>query len=269
MPNQSVRCPSCGSAECQEYRADAFVCANCNSTFRWVNPMQMTVQQQSAACACGKLATAICTQCKAPICGKHQACWLSLVKGWLELKQVFASGTPNYLSYVKRQGGMANCSLKRPRGWLSKSGCCDWLVNVGRGKEWGWPLPDEVIQPAMKAAKLGDPRPEDVLCIACLESLFVTLLRPVELQILKLEAADSFCRVCLVEREKDEIILTATVFMATHRCSRCAIPVCGAHYERCQKCERVWCSNHWTKSDGNLCDDCLPKGLLTRLFRSA
>ena len=129
-------------------------------------------------------------------------------------------------------------------------------------------LPTEVVQPAFKAAKMGEPRPDDVLCISCVESLFMTLLRPVESQILKLEAAGRFCGICLAEREQDEIIVFATGFMASEHCFRCRVPVCGAHYESCKKCKRVWCKNHWTKSEENLCSDCMPKGLLTRLFRS-
>ena len=266
MANQSVRCPSCGSAECQEYRADAFVCANCNSTFRWVNPTQVTIHHQGSTCACGKLARAVCTQCQTPLCNSHQASWRGILVNWMELKKVFARANPELLPQLRRQGGMANCSTNRSRGWLNESGICDFLAKECRRKERGHPLPDEVVKPAFKVAKLACPSPDDVLCISCIESLFLTLLRPVESWILKLEAAGKFCAFCLADRPNDLYCFAPTVSMATEHCCCCGATVCFTHCERCKQCGKAWCKPHWTGQEEGTCSGCAPKGFLRRLF---
>jgi hypothetical protein len=48
------------------------------------------------------------------------------------------------------------------------------------------------------------------------------------------------------------------------------VPVCGAHYEDCKQCKKVWCKRHWTGKEEGTCSGCAsmyaPKGLLRRLF---
>ena len=271
MPNQSVRCPSCGSSQCQEYRADAFVCASCNSTFRWVNPMKMTVQQLPAACACGKLAKAVCTQCRTSVCKSHQASWQSLFAGWQDLKVAYAGRTPELLPCVRKQGGMANFLAQRPPGWLAESGIGDLLIRICQGKVPIYGLSKDVIVPVLASVRLGTPQMDEstILCLACIESLFVRLLRPVELQIQRLEAAGRLCSVCTKERNDQNTLTKVMAMGASFHCPTCGMGLCGAHAKWREHCIRGWCPEHWNGSAPKTCENCgppKPRGLLRRLF---
>lgn len=39
MPNEAVRCPTCGDARCSEYSPNRFECESCGGKFRWISPV--------------------------------------------------------------------------------------------------------------------------------------------------------------------------------------------------------------------------------------
>ena len=261
MPNQAVCCPNCGSSACTEYRADSFVCSHCDTTFRWFNPMRVTILQRSSHCSCGVIATVCCTQCNTAICKDHMGSWEALLGRWLELKKAYAGKHPHYQPLMLNHGGMADFEIKRSPGWFEKSGWALGINEVARGKGSAWTLPSEVTKPVLDQLQFDQHRPEDRLCYNCVESLFLKLLRPIETQILKLKGNGRLCAVCC--RDDDGVGLPMPL-VAIGRCHKCGVPVCCAHCERCSKCQTVWCKQHWVGYESSQCPSCA--GLLRRMF---
>lgn len=267
MPNHAVQCPQCGSGSCQEYRADAFVCQHCDSTFRWVHPAQLTVSHRRSHCVCGKNSLGYCTQCQEPVCRQHFANWKALFGAWQELKLVFAQGRPEWLKAVRTQGGMSSPCFRRDAGWLSASGSASHINAVARGASFPWPLFPEVKNPVLKRLGLSTPADEDLLCISCLESQFSRLLAPIESRIAQLEAAGELCQICSEERKTDMHLRLAMAFPATGICHGCRISICAGHRHTCSGCRTAWCVEHLPDRNSTRCRHCGPLARLARLFK--
>jgi hypothetical protein len=247
--------------------------------------MQVTILQRPTHCSCGAMATTVCTQCNTLVCRQHMGNWEALLGRWLQLKAAYSKdqAPAKYRLLVFGQGGMANFEVKRSPGWFAKSGEQSAIAEIASGKAksscWSipWKLEDEVTKPVLARLGIDQHRPEDRLCFDCVESLFLKLLRPIEKQILKLKAAGRLCEICCRERDRDrgdenylKNIGPAMAYVASEHCSKCRIPVCGAHYERCSKCQTVWCKPHWvgyatSQWPDRQCASCA--GLLRRMFQ--
>ena len=44
MPKESLNCPHCGSARVTEFKPNTYVCAHCESTFKWADPTRQVVE---------------------------------------------------------------------------------------------------------------------------------------------------------------------------------------------------------------------------------
>lgn len=85
MPKEALNCPNCGSPKVSEFKPGSFVCSNCGSTFKWVDPSRQTVHHtgevitKSEALRCkfceieGRFKEAIgqCVFCKTACCNQH------------------------------------------------------------------------------------------------------------------------------------------------------------------------------------------------------
>lgn len=268
MENHPVQCPNCGASGCTEYRADAFVCKHCDTTFRWVNPQQITVFHRNPSCSCGKNATGCCTQCDTPVCSDHQANWYAFLGSWQRLKEAYVDGFPDLRKRVRFQGSLADYHLSRPPGWLNSSLCADGLAEIVRGEGRAWPFSAEVIQPVLQLLGFATCQEADLLCLSCVETLFVKLLRPIEFRIRQLEQQGRLCQICTRERNADTEgpWFFAMAFMATRRCFKCGAAVCGAHESTCQKCGTCWCQDHRSQEQLASCRKCAPFGILSRIL---
>lgn len=71
MPYESLTCPKCGSADCQEVKPDTHFCNHCDNVFRYVAPAGAS--GGAAACTtCGVLAVGRCATCSQAFCASHQ-----------------------------------------------------------------------------------------------------------------------------------------------------------------------------------------------------
>lgn len=255
MANQTVQCPQCGSASCQEYRADSFVCQHCDATFRWINPTQLTVRQQAAHCACGKNAVGCCTQCSDPLCRDHLANWNALFGSWQNLKEIYAEGEPNWRKAARTQGGMASGQFIRPSGWLGQA-TLEGLNSMAKEKIFIWGLPAELAQPALKRFGFSTPQTVELLCMNCVEAWFVKLLPVVESQIAQLAMTGRLCQLCTEEREQETRPYSAMAYLASHHCHGCGVPVCRVHSNTCSHCQAVWCKKHLPNEHVESCRNC-------------
>jgi len=267
--NHPVQCPNCGASGCTEYRSDSFVCQFCDSTFRWINPHQFTILHRSPRCSCGKNANGGCTQCDAPVCPDHQANWYALLGSWQRLKEIYVDGFADLRQRVRFQGSLADCRLSRQPGWLIGSCCADILSEIVQGNGHAWRFPEEVTRPVLQQLGFSTCQDSDLLCLSCVESVFVKLLRPVESRIRQLEQDGWLCELCTRERTADTegLWLLAMAFLATGHCQKCGAAVCGAHETICQKCGTCWCKDHRVEEDLATCEKCVPASFLSRLFR--
>lgn len=71
MPYESLTCPKCGSADCQEVKPGTHFCNHCDNVFRYVTPAG--ANSRVAACTtCGVLAVGRCVTCSQAFCASHQ-----------------------------------------------------------------------------------------------------------------------------------------------------------------------------------------------------
>ncbi|HVC95911.1 MAG TPA: hypothetical protein VND64_19635 [Pirellulales bacterium] len=248
MPNESVTCPSCGSPSCTEYRANAFVCQNCDGTFRWLNPTEFTIIHRGGTCACGRRGVGGCTMCGAGVCKKHHATWHTLLSTWLPLKWYRVADPA--------------------RGWLQR--CVDGnfgsIWRERREQSSMCRLPVEVTAPVLKQLKFDQCTDVDLLCLACTEALFAKLLRPIENQIARLERANRLCEPCLVEYHRNAPHYYDYLFAADERCLACGTPLCFTHVKRCRGCKTAWCATHAPPEGFEGCCRCAPPSRLARFF---
>ena len=73
MPNEAIRCPSCGAGDVRQSASDSYVCKHCHANFRWVDPTRITVTGKPTLCSCGRVAVAFCVRCQEPLCKLHEA----------------------------------------------------------------------------------------------------------------------------------------------------------------------------------------------------
>lgn len=263
----AVTCPNCGASDCQEYRSNCFVCGFRDSTFRWVNSNEITIQHRSAHCSCGKNGVGACTNCNEPICEEHFSNWKAFLACWQQLKGLYWGDNPRLRQPARQQGGMATCHVVRKPGWLTRSFMVRELNQVATGKSHhGFPPASTVTDPVLKQCKMVAHEETDILCPSCVESLFVKLLRPIETKIQQLLRQGRLCHICTVERESAERIFLPMAFLATRSCHSCRIPVCGAHYKFCTKCQQSFCTEHIATTEPLVCTSCRPMGWLKRLF---
>ena len=112
MTTHAVKCPSCGSPDCNEYRQDSFVCRHCDSTFRWSDPNKQEVVHRSVVCHCGEKPIGACTKCGAPMCHKHKTFFVELLANWFRFKQTYVDGAPEkWRKLATQQGGLSECTL--------------------------------------------------------------------------------------------------------------------------------------------------------------
>jgi hypothetical protein len=72
MPYESLRCPKCGSGDCQEVKPGTHFCNYCDNVFKYVSPA--ATGGGVAACAtCGVVAVGLCLTCNRHFCRGHQA----------------------------------------------------------------------------------------------------------------------------------------------------------------------------------------------------
>jgi len=257
MPNESVNCPSCGSPTCTEYRANAFVCQNCDGTFRWLNPTEFTVVHRGGTCDCGRRGVGGCTLCRTSVCKKHHATWQALFSTWQLLKRSYATDPA--------------------RGWLQR--CVDERFgNDWRDQPSFYRLPHDVTAPVLKQLKHDHCTDVDLLCLACTEALFAKLLRPIENQIGRLDREGRLCELCLIDYKRnvpqnvpqcsrnvpqyDQQLL-----MASGHCKACGLGFCVLHSELCDRCKTCWCKPHSPPAGFEGCCQCTPPpSRLERIF---
>ncbi|HEV3021266.1 MAG TPA: hypothetical protein VGX76_02320, partial [Pirellulales bacterium] len=248
VPNESVTCPSCGSPCCTESRANAFVCQNCDGTFRWLNPTEFTVVHCGSTCACGRRSLGGCTLCRAGVCKKHHATWHALLSSWRSLKRAHTTD--------------------RGRGWLQR--CVDGVFsNDWRERPSLCRLPVEVTAPVLKQLKLDRWTDVDLLCLPCTEALFAKLFRPVEDQIGRLGRAGRLCGLCLAEhRQMAPPRGYEHLFLADEclRCNACRMTFCMFHTNACRSCKTIWCESHAPPDGFEGCCRCAPPSRLRRFF---
>jgi hypothetical protein len=274
MSNQSISCPSCGAVDCREYRADAFVCSHCDTTFRWVDPSRMTVRNQPASCLCGRQPCGSCTQCNAPICRDHKQTWGAMLNRWQSLKKAYAADRPDLFAYVRTPGGLAHSNVARIQGWLLATGMDNEVNRRVRADLYTiGGLHDEIIVMLQKhlGSAIGDPT--HFLCPHCVESLFVTLVHPVEDCLQRWVANGQICSVCVTDftpRTANDSMAYYSLYKAHGECEVCHASLCAAHGSYCTKCDRWWCKSHADLTEVNystrFCRKCIPRGIISRLF---
>src|ERR1700722_644764 len=72
MPYESLACPKCGSADCQEVKPDTHFCNHCDNVFRYVAPAGTSSSGGAACTTCGVLAVGRCATCSEAFCASHQ-----------------------------------------------------------------------------------------------------------------------------------------------------------------------------------------------------
>jgi hypothetical protein len=101
MSLEVIKCPSCGSSEVTEYKADSYICRHCDTAFKHVDPSPVTVTVRSDFCRCGNLPHGQCGTCRSGICqrcvgsradaGQHDDP-LRSIGGWYSVVAVKSGG---------------------------------------------------------------------------------------------------------------------------------------------------------------------------------
>lgn len=249
MPNLAICCPHCGSPDLSEYRANAFVCRHCDTTFRWINPHEVTLLHKLAHCASGKNSMGVCTRCERPLCRLHHLTWRAVCTAWPEI--------------------LSNWDGQR-RGWFSQSDLADTANKVARGckNPYGL-LPTlysyEMVGQILSAMGLDMNRDGDLLCFDCAEGALPDVLRAVRSRIDKVRSRGPLCGFC--EREgvhERELFKGLDIrIVAGHRCRA----ICLVHRVACKKYGKSFCKAHAPPAPDELCPACQP-WLVTRALKA-
>lgn len=284
MTSHAVKCPNCGSTDCNEYRKDGFVCRHCDSTFRWVNPSVQNVVHHDAVCHCGKKPIGACTRCGAPICLKHKAFVADLLLNWFGIKQIYVDGAPEkWRKLARQQGGLRECTLHQPAGWSRDR----LMLEIESGSRHAFPGMEPHFTSAANPYSTRDPEElgpyrnphlysknivkhllkmqqsdlANLLCLSCIESEFVRLLRPIESHIAKLVKAGRICEGCAAEwAAKRHFAMYLTPEEPDYRCADCGKSICSLCAQKCARCEKPICKSHETK----VCRSCMANPLTKR-----
>lgn len=248
MPNLAICCPHCGSSDCNEYRANAFVCRHCDTTFRWTNPGERTLLHKPAHCDCGKNSMGVCTRCERPVCRSHHVTWRAICAAWSWFD--FTSAAPR-------------------AGWFSQSSLATWtneIVRDPRDVSLVESPSDDVVAQILSAVGLAG-READLLCFDCAEAAVPELLKAVRSRNAKLRGCGGLCGLCEHERLHEKNAFCSIYVAAAHRCQDCGQPVCWMHHVACKKCGHSFCKAHAPRTPDGLCQPCRP-WLVTRALKA-
>ncbi len=96
MPNEAIRCPSCGAGDVRQSASDSYVCKHCHANFRWVDPTRITDTGKPSLCSCGRVAVAFCVRCQQPLCKVHEE---DGTDGWVFSLEDLHSPSSRYARY--------------------------------------------------------------------------------------------------------------------------------------------------------------------------
>ncbi|HJT30864.1 MAG TPA: hypothetical protein VJ783_02275 [Pirellulales bacterium] len=239
MPNLAICCPHCGSVECGEYRANAFVCQHCDATFRWTNPGEVTLLHKPAHCDCGKNPMGACTRCEKPLCRLHYVTWQAILTVWRD-----------FLLLSKAQ----RC------GWFSQSWVADAANEVARGRDSPFlpVMPSDIAKWNLSAIGVARGREGDLLCFDCAEAALPDVLQLVRARNATLRNRGRLCPFCELEGTHERNAFQTGYVLAGHRCQECGQLVCLKHRIACTKCGKSFCKPHAPALSDQLCRACRP-----------
>ncbi len=72
MPNESVKCPNCGSGDIDKLTNDSYSCNQCRTNFHSsAKPTNVNIVKDQKMCSCGRNAIAACIRCGESLCQIH------------------------------------------------------------------------------------------------------------------------------------------------------------------------------------------------------